>query len=228
LTGQKLYSTIDHIEVKNLGPMDRVFVHIAGYDCINQTLFLPLWAGIPDFDKANQIINQNILDPDLFWKKHGITGCIENQIINNRPTCDQVNALWNYFIGEGLINYGFLEIAAKLISKLMEAIIQNLKYENTFHQYYHPENETGMGERDLLTGVFPIGLFLRSLGIQIFSNRKVFIEGNNPYPWAVTIGYRGLSIVREKDQTTITFPDGQSVENSDPTPQLITMSKNHD
>jgi len=228
LTGQKLYSTIDQIEVKGLSPRDHIYIHSAGYDCINQTLFLPLWAGIPDINKANQIIKQNLLDPDRFWKKHGIPGCIQTQFDDSNALCSQVNLLWNYFICEGLMTYNHFEVTAKLISKLMKAIIQNLRFENTFRQYYHPEHENGMGERDALTGIVPVGLFLRSLGIQIFSNRKVCIEGINPYPWPVTISYRGLSIIRQKDLTTITFPDGQSVENTDPTPQLITMWENHD
>lgn len=110
----------------------------------------------------------------------------------------------------------------------MKVIIQNLRFENAFRQYYHSEKETGTGERDALSGIVPIGLFLRSLGIQIFSNKKVFIEGTNPYPWPVTVGYRGLSIVRQKEQATVTFPDGQLVEISDPTPQVITMLETHE
>jgi hypothetical protein len=223
LTGQKLYSTIDQIEVKGLSPKDKIFVYSAGYDCINQTLLLPLWAGIPDIDKANQIINQNLLNPERFWKNHGIVGCIQNPFDDDQSACSQVNLLWNFFIGEGLINYGRFEVTAKLISKWMKAIVQNLRSENTFRQYYHVENETGMGERDALTGIVPVGLFLRSLGVQVLSNRKVFIEGYNPYPWPVTISFRGLLIERHKDKTSISFPNGKSVESSDSTPQLITM-----
>ena len=148
LTGQNLYSTIDQIEIKGLNPGDRVFVYSAGYDCINQTLFLPMWAEIPDINKANQIIEQNLLEPDRFWKKNGIPGCIQNQFDESQSTCSQVNVLWNYFIGEGLLNYGRYDEAANLISKLMKVIIHNLKFESAFRQYYHSDKETGMGERD--------------------------------------------------------------------------------
>ncbi len=113
LTGQNLYSTIDQIEIKGLNARDQVFVFSAGYDCINQTLFLPLWAGIPDIDKANQIIERNLLDPERFWKNHGIPECIQNQFNNDHSACSQVSVLWNYFTGEGLINYGRYDAAAK-------------------------------------------------------------------------------------------------------------------
>ena len=80
-----------------------------------------------------------------------------------------------------------------------------------------------MGEPNSLNGLPPLGLFLRILGVQIVSSTRVEIFGENPFPWPVTIKYRGLTILRGKVKTTIIFPDGQTVESNELTPQVISL-----
>lgn len=224
LTGENLYSRIEQIEIKNLETNDHILIYTAGYDCVNQTLFLPLWAGIPDNGKASVMIDQNLTNPERFWKKNGLQACVQNSTFSNPDDCSHINIIWNSMVGEGLIRYENFQIAADLVSKLMDVIIHSLKEENTFRRNYHPEKYKGLGERGALSGIAPIGLFLFSLGVKIFSNKKVFIEGNNPFPWNVSIQYRGLKINRRKNGAEIKFPDGQMVEISGPEPQVITMN----
>jgi hypothetical protein len=42
------------------------------------------------------------------------------------------------------------------------------------------------------------------------------LSGNNPFPWPVTVKYRGLTIMRQQGKTSVIFPDGQTVETDDP------------
>ena len=113
--------------------------------------------------------------------------------------------------------------AAKLLSGMMEAIIHSLKEHRAFQQYYHAEKGIGSGERNAVSGLAPLGLFLETLGVRLISPRKVRLTGFTPFPWTVTIRYLGMSVLRQKDNTTVTFPDGQTVVVDDPAPQFITL-----
>jgi hypothetical protein len=80
-----------------------------------------------------------------------------------------------------------------------------------------------MGERNTLAGLAPLGLFLETLGVRLLSPCQVHLSGFNPFPWPVTVKYRGLTVLRRKDSTVVTFPDGQSHTVTDPTPQVISL-----
>jgi hypothetical protein len=130
---------------------------------------------------------------------------------------------WNQLIGEGLLAYGFRSEATRLTAHLMNAVIQNLKQNHSFYQRYHAEKGTGIGERNSLQGFAPVGLFMQTLGVTILSQRKVKLEGKNLFPWAVTIKYKGLTVVRGMEQTTVTFPNGESVIVKEDAPCIIEM-----
>jgi hypothetical protein len=222
ITGKLQYTKISQIEIRNLNPNDNFLIFNAGYRFINHTSFIPLWAGIPDKDKAQQLIN-NLTNPDMFWKPFGIPTIVQTQLFDDERRSNPINIQWNSMIGKGLIQYGDRRNAAELVEKLMNAVIMNLKTNRNFRRYYDVENGRGIGEKNALTGLAPVGLFLEALGVRIFSSRKISIEGINPFNWPVKIYYRGTSIVRENEKTTITFPDGQLFENSDPEQRLISI-----
>ena len=45
----------------------------------------------------------------------------------------------------------------------------------------------------------------------MLSPTRVRLEGENPFPWPVTIKHKGLKIVRGLDRTEVRFPNGKSV-----------------
>ena len=94
----------------------------------------------------------------------------------------------------------------------MSAIIQNMKKQNSFRRHYHCRTGKGSGEINILNGLAPTGVFLASLGIRIITQNELFISGINPYPWPITIKYKGLTILRQEKSTSIIFPDGQTAE----------------
>ena len=99
----------------------------------------------------------------------------------------------------------------------MSAVTQNLKSSGAFFTRYHAASGMGMGERNALAGLAPVGLFLQTLGLQIFSPERIRLSGENPFPWPVTVKYRGLVVTRSAGRTEVTFPSGQSVTMTDPT-----------
>jgi hypothetical protein len=122
-----------------------------------------------------------------------------------------------------MLAYGFRTEAARLTAHLMNAVIQNLKQNRSFYQRYHAERGVGIGERNSLHGLAPVGLFLEALGVRILSARRVRLEGRNEFPWPVTIKYKGLTIVRSLDRTVVTFSNGENVTVTDPAPCVVEM-----
>jgi hypothetical protein len=134
-----------------------------------------------------------------------------------------VHLPWNALIGLGLLQYGFRPEAVRLIAHLMNAVILNLKQNHTFYQRYHADRGAGIGERNSLHGLAPVGLFLEALGVTVYSATRVRLEGKNIFPWPVTVKYCGLTVVRGLDRTVVTFPNGQSTTVRDKAPCVVSM-----
>lgn len=224
-TTDSVFSTIEQIEIRDLGSQDLVSIYQVGLTHQDQSLFTPLWAGIPEYERAAQLVEKNLCNPDAFWKPFGVPLCAD---VSHEPEARIYRAsslFWHQVIGEGLLAYGFREQAAELVSRLMRAAIQNLRLEGCFRQHTDTMSGQGWGEINAISGLAPFGLFLETLGVQFYSHQRLMIQGFNPFPWPITVKYRGTKIVREKDLTTISFADGQSIEIDDPAPRLISMEQ---
>jgi len=223
MTGKLVYSVLDRVEVGGLEPDDQIVFSSATYDCQEQSLLLPLWAGIPDNERAGKLVEETITDPRRYWHPYGLPASLQTPQLPEDLLNNAVNFPWNALIGEGLVKYGKRLLAAELVQRQMNAAIQSLKREGAFRRYYHADSGQGFGERNALNGIAPVGLFLEVLGIRLISSNRVALAGTNPFPWPVTIKYRGLTILRERDKSTVTFPDGQMVEVNDPLPRIISL-----
>lgn len=221
LTSREVYTRLDDIEITGLKPRDQVTIATIDYTQEDQTLFLPLWAGIPEEQHAWSLINRGLLDVDRFYHPFGLSACASVPCPQAEPVCLSVHLPWQQLIGEGLLAYGHHSLAAQLIARLMNAIILNLKQQRAFYRAYHAETGAGIGERNALAGLAPLGLFLQTLGVQFLPGSRVRLSGKNPFPWPVTVKYKGLSVTRHSDQSEVTFPDGRSVALSDPSDALV-------
>ena len=130
-------------------------------------------------------------------------------------------------IAEGLAAYGYRREAAELVQRVMTAVIKNLKSESAFRRYYHADTGQGIGEKNVLNGLAPLGMFLETLGVRLISPTRVALSGINPFPWPVTVKYRGMTILRQKEKTSVIFPDGQTVNvnvnEGDLTPRIVAL-----
>jgi hypothetical protein len=184
---------------------------------------MPLWAGIPDDQRAQTIIGRALLDAKRFNRPYGIPACPLLTQPEAESVSQAVHLLWNLFLCEGLLKYGFRSDAARTVAHIMTAIVQNLKQNHSFFARYHAEKGTGIGERNALTGLAPIGLFMQVLGVEILSSKSVKIAGENPFPWDVTICYKGLKIMRGMSKTEVIFQNGKSVVVTDTEPKTISL-----
>ena len=223
LTGERVYSSVERLEILGVEPGDKIDVHTIGLYCLNQSLLLPLWAGIPAKKRAARLVKKTITATKKFWRPYGMPACAATLGIQDSKVCHNVNMIWNTLVGEGLVRYGYRGEAAELVTRNMQAVIQSIKQDHSFRRYYDADDGNGSGERNAFTGLAPLGLFMKVLGVRIISPFRVALSGLNPFPWPVTIKYRGLTVLRQHDKTSVVFPDGQTVTIKDPKPQIVTL-----
>lgn len=218
-TSGKTYLQLDKITVEGIQDQDLLIVYTVGHDWLDHTLLLPLWAGIPSEERAAQLVKKIILDPVHFWQPYGIS----SYSLSNVGSEGEVHLPYNAMIMKGLVRYGYRLEAAELFTRIMNTFSQQFRREGCFRQTYHPKTGVGKGEKNALAGLIPVGTFLEIIGVRIISPWKVDITGYNPFPWPVTVKYCGTTILRKPDSTTITFPDGQSVNVEEGATQRISL-----
>lgn len=245
-TTSLVYTSVDELVVTGLEKRDRVSISAMDFSTEDVTLFLPLWAGMPTAERAVDLAKRVILAGDRFGGRFGIpvhelvpVPARDEAISSSRkektfsprqssPDCNTVHLPWNALIGEGLLKYGLRQEAAGLTTRLMAAIIQTLKQEHAFAHAYDAASGKGIGERNPVQGLAPLGLFLQTLGTRFESatgkpgtGYRVVLSGKNPFPWPVTVKYRGLAVTRNAEETAVIFPDGQTIRLKDPTDAVI-------
>lgn len=223
-TSERIYTYLERIEIQSANETDRINLRTVGYDCNDLTVLLPLWAGIPDPRRAGLLIKNTITANGGFWQPYGIRACADLPETQDEPSVYQsVHLDWNTAIGEGLLIYSCQAEAAELVTHMMNAVVACLKRDKAFRKFYHSQTGAGIGERDALVGLAPMSLFLHTLGVKLFSPTRVEISGVNPFPWPVTVKYRGLTVLRQNEKTTIVFPDGQAVTVEGSEPRLVAL-----
>jgi hypothetical protein len=168
------------------------------------TQLLPLWAGALPAGQARGIFENIMLKPDRGWSQYGFS---------SRPEFGQemMYLFWNFLLGQSLHNLGMAEASEQLIERWMEAIIPALEASGSSYPVYGINTGGGMGQEDSLESLFPIRFFLQVLGVELIQDNQLSIEGFNPFPWPVTLKFRGLEIRRERKQTSITYPGRETI-----------------
>ena len=181
-------------------------------------------------DRARVMVRRLMQDEQAFARPFGIPALPGSPSAAKAGSREQqeaegmamsVHLPWNNLIGEGLLAYGFREEAAQLTIRLMNAVVSGLKENAAFYERYHAVTGAGMGERGSVAGATPVGLFLKTLGVEILSPNSVRLEGVNPFPWPVTLVYRGLRVVRGLESTEVKFPNKAAITVTDPEPCVV-------
>jgi hypothetical protein len=207
---QKIYQ----IQVTGLSKEDFVSVKTINYTQSDISLYLPLWSEIPLSKKVlKKVISTLVSD---YFKPNGLPA--------SPGLAPYVPLYWVNLVGEGLLNHGQTAPAVQLISNMMNGMSHNLLKYGALYEKFHAETGSPMGEKYRLSALAPIGLFLKSLGIDKLTSTSISLKGANPYPWPVTIKYRNLSMTMHQSDTTITFPNGQVINVSGPGPHMILIN----
>jgi hypothetical protein len=225
VTSERVYQDVEHIQISGIDDEDQVTARVVDFAIQDHTLLLPLWAGIPNKNRGRKLAQNTITDETRFWHAYGIPAYVHFHTESDADSCHHVHLTWNNLIGEGLLRYGYEEEAVSLFTRLMRGIVENLQRSQTFYQNFHSQTGQGIGERNALSGLPPIGLFLDILGVRILSSRRVALQGHNPFRMPVTIKFRGLTIERKSNRTKITFPGGQTAVVRNPKPRIVTIEE---
>jgi hypothetical protein len=213
VTSERVYSSIEHIEFQGLVENDKIILSTVSHTSKDITTLLPLWAGIPGSERQKSLIKRAVTNPKVFWGAFGLRTCADSHPKDKEADsqCKNVYIPYNCLVGDGLIRSEQLSKASELVIHIMNAVKKSLNQEGAFRRSYNSETGQGIGERNALSGLAPLGLFMDVLGVRILTPQRVILSGSNPYPWPVTIKYRGLTILRQKHKTMVIFPDGQNV-----------------
>ncbi len=108
--------------------------------------FLPLWAEACPPERA-KILVKTLTDPDKFWRKYGVPTLAADDVWYT-PYVDYcckwngpVWLLWDYMVFDGLVNYGYDELALELGDKMILAATTQLSKNHNYWESYSPDNE---------------------------------------------------------------------------------------
>ncbi len=231
-TTTNIYRNIDRIFVEGAQESDRLVVRVVDTTGEDITLFTPLWAHAPSVNQAQAIVKRLFGEAEPFNRPFGIPALPASPASPRAGTREKAEAdtiamsvhlPWNQLVAEGLLAYGFREEAARLVTRLMSAVVKSLKQDRAFYECYHADTGVGLGERGALSGLAPVGLLVQTLGVEIISPTSVRLEARNPFPWPVTLAYRNLRITRGLDATGVAFGDGQVITVTDPSPSIVSF-----
>ncbi len=216
VTSKYCYASIEQIEITGLLRDDEVTVRTADLAQVDLPSLLPLWAGVPSEEQAKILTNLTIMNKKRFLSPYGLRSSIDDHHPSLPDELHQMQLPWSSKVIEGLVHYGERKKAAEVFSRMMKALVNSFESTLTLHQTYQSETGKPLGAMNTLTSLMPVGLFLNILGVKIINPSRIEITGSNPFPWPVTIKYRGLTIVQQDKKTLIIFADGQTitVENS--------------
>lgn len=208
-TTRQVFSQVTSLEVNGLFPEDKGRLQVPDFTRQDLSLFLPLWAGIPSEAQYKALVEKHLVG--RYLQPFGLPLCAPDNCPETPPELACVAFPWNALIGEGLLSTGYRQAAADLVGRLMQAAIASLKQNNGFRQFYHAATGQGIGERDHLWGIPPVGLFLRAAGLERIAPDEVIVRGFNPFPWPITVKYQRMTITREGERTTLALPGRQPV-----------------
>lgn len=111
----------------------------------NASIFLPFFAGMYTKLQAKKVVKKYLLDKSKFWLKYPVP-TISADNANFEPNRYWRGSVWvniNWFIVQGLNDYGYGKIAEDLKKRTMGMIKKS-----GFCEYYNPITGDGLGPKD--------------------------------------------------------------------------------
>ena len=109
--------------------------------------FLALWANAAPPDRAKVLV-AHLLDEDKFWRRYGVPtlAADDPHYSPHVDYCCKWNGpvwlLWDYLVFQGLIDYGYDEIALELADKMTLAVATQLAKNHNFWESFSADNAT--------------------------------------------------------------------------------------
>jgi hypothetical protein len=217
----KVFKYINSIQVKGLKEKDRVEVATIDHSAEDISLFLPLWAGFLTQEWADGLIEDHFYP--RFFRDFGTPASSPNHLLPDSNPDTAAQLPWSVLLGQGILAYGHPQKAAELLTRIMNAIVLQINQNLQFSEFYNTETGLGTGKENSLTGLAPVSFFLQVVGIRTLGDSKIVLSGLNPFPWPVTVKYRGMTITRKQEDTEIVFLSGERLTVRGPGPHRISL-----
>lgn len=218
-TTTNTFLQLEEVDIQGLTPNDQGTLATIDYTQEDLSQLAPLWAGVPQPQQAQTLIEKTLLA--RYLKKFGLAATPQSSKSKEELWKSAVHLPWNHLMGEALLAGNYPKQAANLITRLMKAQAQILTRQHYFGETYHAESGEASGEPNILSGLPPFGLFLQVLGIQRLSPHEIIVAGPHHFSKPVTIRYQTLAITRHKKETTITLLSGESLTLRGPGPHRV-------
>jgi hypothetical protein len=218
-TSRNVYLRLQEVDIQGISPEDRGTIATVDYTQEDLSLFTPLWAAIPSAEQTKTLLEKNLLP--RYLKKFGLAAT--PQITKNKEDWwrSGVHLPWNHLMGEALLELGYHKQATDLLKRIMKAQVEMLNRQHRFQETCHAESGESSGEYDILTGLPPLGLFLKVAGIQHLSSNRIVVAGPNPFPKPVSIRFQTMQITRYKKDTIIQLDCGETITLHGPGPHHV-------
>ncbi len=118
-------------------------------------IFAPLLINLYSQKEAENLVDEHLLNKQEFWLKYPVP-----TVSKDEPTFDPIGfwrgPAWmgiNWFIFQGLLNYGFKDIAEVIFEKSLELIESQ-----GFREYYNPKTGEGLGATNFTWGTLVLDM----------------------------------------------------------------------
>lgn len=117
--------------------------------------FLPIWAKAATKDQVAKLV-EHMTNPEEFWRPYGVpTLTAKHPYYNpigywNGPIWVQ----WEYLLFQGLLEYGYKDVAEELTYKVLDNVINQLKTDHWFWEFYSADDyQAGWNKTYIWTGI---------------------------------------------------------------------------
>jgi hypothetical protein len=209
-TSSQVYAQIDRVRFTGLSRVFRITVHTLDLTRLDINAVLPLWSRGAPAERIEALVGLATNEAH-FVRPSGLT-IVSAQDANYDPSsANGGGGVWSYWttlIGEALIDAGRMDAATALVRRLLRTQVAVLKQDKHFSEFYHSSEARGLGERSHVSGIVPLYLLMRVLGIQVINNAQVWAGGEFHWPSPVMVHQHGVTVRRSAERTEIEFPSG--------------------
>ncbi|MCA9915508.1 MAG: hypothetical protein KC496_19275, partial [Anaerolineae bacterium] len=174
---------------------------------------MPLWAG--GLNKSQRTKLAALALSDQFLRSNGITMTStagEHFDPSNAEGAGGVWMYWQVLLGEGLLQAGYAEDAAKITQRILDLLVTVLQEQHQFAQFYHSDEPIALSEKGHSSGIAPLRLLNALFGIRIHSTGSVWLSKEFAWGQPITIVQHGVRVKRNSDTISVDFPSGYGVK----------------
>ncbi len=212
-TTDAVFSQVNRVFCEGLSRVYTITVTSMDTTGLDINALMPLWAG--GLRKAQRTKLAELALSEQFLRPNGITMTSttgDHFDPSNAEGAGGVWMYWQHLLGQGLLQAGYPEEAAKIALRVLDLLSAVLREQHQFAQFYHSDEPIALSERGHTSGIAPLHFLNALFGIRIHSTGHVWISKGFAWGQAITIVQHGVRVMRNSDTISVDFPSGHGVK----------------